>query len=83
MPKIKVKLNGSVVRSMLLKGAGAGVCMGIAQAMAEKAGPGYAVRRVDYPERSGAIVYPSSAAARADNYSNNTLEKARGQHYDD
>lgn len=83
MPKIKVKLNGSVVRSMLLKGAGAGVCMGIAQAMAEKAGPGYAVRQVNLGTRNIAVVYPSSAAARRDNYHNNTLEKVRGQHYDD
>lgn len=56
--------------------------MGIANQMASRAGAGYAVRAVDYPERTGAIVYPKSKSAQRDNYRNNTLEKARGGHYD-
>lgn len=84
MPTVRVKLNSGAVRSQLLKGGGAsGLCMSIANQMANNAGPGYAVRVVNYPERIGAIVYPKSAAARADNFANNTLEKARGTKYHD
>ncbi len=84
MSKIRVKLNNAAVREQLLKnGAVAGMCKGIASQMAERAGPGYEVREVNYPERTGAIVYPASPAARKDNYRNNTLEKVRGQKYND
>ena len=82
MAKIRVKLNQSAVRSQLLKGGGApGLCQSIANQMANKSGPGYAVRVVNYPERTGAIVFPETFAARANNYANNTLEKARGGTY--
>lgn len=82
MSKIRVKLNQGNIRSQLLKGGGApGLCVGIANSMANKAGLGYAVRVVNYPERTGAIVYPKTEAAKANNYSSNTLEKARGGKY--
>lgn len=84
MAKIRVKLNKGEIRNQLLKGGGApGLCLSIANQMADKSGSGYAVRVVNYPERTGAIVYPKDAAARADNYANNTLEKMRGQKYHD
>lgn len=84
MPKIKVELRKGEVRAQLLNGGGApGLCRTIANQIANKAGPGYAVRVVNYPERTGAIVYPKTAAARANNYAQNTLEKARGGKYSD
>lgn len=84
MAKVRVKLNKSEVRAQLLKGGGApGLCLSIANQMADKCGSGYEVRVVDYPERTGAVVYPKSGAARADNYAQNTLEKARGAKYYD
>ena len=84
MVRVKVKLNQGAVRQQLLKGGGApALCRSIANQMANKAGPGYSVRVVNYPERTGAIVFPETAAARADNYANNTLEKMRGAKYDD
>ena len=84
MNKVRVKLDKRAVREQLLKGGGApGLCLSLANQMANKSGNGYAVRVVDYPERTGAVVYPKTAAARADNYSNNTLEKARGAKYND
>lgn len=77
--QVRVKLNKSEVRNQLLKGGGApSLCVSIANQLADKSGSGYAVRVVDYPERTGAIVYPKTAAARADNFHNNTLEKMRG-----
>lgn len=82
MPKVQVELNKGNVRAQLLKGGGApGLCLSIANSMANKAGPGYAARVVSYPERTGAIVYPKTAAARANNYASNTLEKVRGGKY--
>ena len=81
MRKVKVKLDEGAVRSQLLKGAGAGVCLGIANQMANKAGTGFAARVVDYPERTGAIVFPKTAAARRAYYRDNALEKARGGKY--
>lgn len=82
MPKVRVKLNEGAVRAQLLKGAGAGVCMSIANQMANKAGSGFAARVVNYPERTGAIVFPKTAAARRSLYRDNALEKARGGQYD-
>lgn len=82
MPKVRVKLNRKAVSAELLKNhAVAGMCMSIANQMASSAGPGYATREVSYPERTGAIVYPKNERALRDNYKNNTLEKARGGHY--
>lgn len=82
--KVKVKLNKSAVRNQLLKGGGApALCLSIAEQMADKCGPGYTARPIYYPERNGAIVGPDTVAARADNYANNTLEKARGAKYYD
>lgn len=84
MSKIRVKLNSAEVRSQLLKsGAVAGMCKGIASEMASRAGNGYAVREVNYPERTGAIVYPETQGAARDNYRNNTLEKVRSLKYND
>lgn len=84
MPRVRVKLNKGEVRAQLLTGGGApGLCLSIANQMANKAGPGYAARAVAYPERTGAIVYPKTAAARANNYASNTLEKMRGGKYHD
>lgn len=84
MPKVQVKLDKAAVRQQLLKnGTVAGMCMSIAQQMANKAGTGYAVRATNYPERAGAVVYPKTAKARRENYRRNTLEKARGGKFDD
>lgn len=84
MPRVKIKLNKGEVRSQLLTGGGApGLCLSIANQMANKAGPGYAARVVNYPERTGAICYPKTAAARSNNYSANTLEKMRGGKFHD
>ena len=82
MAQVRVKLNRGEVRSQLLRGGGApGMCMGIAQSMAKQCGEGYAVRTVS-TNRIGAVVYSATAAARADNFANNTIEKARGMSYD-
>ena len=78
MPKIYVKLNEQAVRQYLLKGPVAGICLSIAQQKASAAGPGYAAKPVNYPERTGAIVYPGTQDAINDNYDRNTLEKMRG-----
>ena len=84
MPKVKVVLRKGEIRSQLLTGGGApGLCLSIANQMANKAGPGYAARVVSYPERTGAIVFPKTAAAKSDNYTSNTLEKMRGGKYND
>lgn len=82
MNNVRVKLDKRAVREQLLKSSAvAGLCMAAAKQKAEMCGPGYATRVVNYPERTGAIVYPATAAARADNYRNNTLEKVRGAKY--
>lgn len=84
MSKVLVKLNSAEVRTQLLKsGAVVGMCKGIASEMASRAGNGYAVREVNYPERTGAIVYPATPEARRNNYLSNTLEKVRSLKYDD
>lgn len=82
--KVRVKLDKAAVSAQLLKGGGApGLCLSIANQMANKAGSGYAVRVANYPERTGAVVYPKTGLGRADNLTNNTLEKLRGEKYHD
>lgn len=84
MPRVRVKINRANIRKqILLSGGASGMCKNIAYSMANRAGPGYAVHARKSKNRARWEVYPATSAAQADNYLNNTLEKVRGQSYDD
>lgn len=79
MAKLHIKLNRRGVRELLKSQEIMDECVRIAQQKANEAGSGY-VADSGYvgKTRASAMVYPSSAAARQDNYHNNTLLKAFG-----
>ena len=51
------------------------ICTEHAEEIAARCGEGYAVDSVQKETRAIATVYPKTAAARRDNYRNNTIEK--------
>ena len=75
MSKNRFVLNRKGVREPLKSEEIAGECMERAKRMAESAGDGYAVEVRNYPERTGAAVYPGDDTAFYDNLAHNTLEK--------
>lgn len=75
MGKNKFVLNRKGVRELLKSEELAGECMAKAKAMAESAGAGYMAEARNYPERTGAAVYPGDDSAYYDNLVHNTLEK--------
>lgn len=79
MAKLRVKLNRKGVRELLKSAEIMDECVRIAQEKANEAGSGYeADSGYVGKTRASAIVYPSSAKARQDNYHNNTLLKTFG-----
>lgn len=79
MAKLRVKLNRKGVRELLKSQEIMDECVRVAQEKAAAAGPGYeADDGYVGKTRASAIVYPSSSAARSDNYRNNTLLKTFG-----
>ena len=79
MAKLRIKLNRKGVRELLKSQEILDECVRVAQEKAAAAGPGYeADDGYVGKTRASAIVYPSSSAARSDNYRNNTLLKTFG-----
>lgn len=79
MAKIRVKLNRKGVRNLLQSREIMEACVKVAKEKAAQAGEGYEADDGYVGEtRASAMVYPSSAAARRDNYRNNTLLKVFG-----
>ena len=77
MAKIaKIKLNSAGVRRLLKSAEMQAICTEHAEEIAARCGAGYAVDSVQKETRAIATVYPETAAARRDNYRNNTIEKA-------
>lgn len=77
MSKVKFKLNKAGVRALMKSAEMKQICMDYAVRMQQAAGPGYEAEERNYPERSGAAVYPGDSTAYYDNLENNTLEKVR------
>lgn len=79
MAKMRIKLKRRGVRELLKSAEIMDECVRIAQEKANEAGGGYEAD-CGYvgKTRASAIVYPSSAKARQDNYHNNTLLKTFG-----
>lgn len=79
MAKLRIKLNSKGVRQLLKSQEIMDTCVGIAKDAAARAGSGYeADNGYVGKTRVSAMVFPSSAAARQDNYRNNTLLKVFG-----
>ena len=78
MTKVRVKLNRKGVRELLKSDELRNVCAERAQNAMAHLGSGYETNTYVGKTRASAMVYPSSAAARQDNYRNNTLLKAFG-----
>ena len=79
MAKMRIKLKRRGVRELLKSAEIMDECVRIAQEKANEAGSGYeADSGYVGKTRASAIVYPSSAKARQDNYHNNTLLKTFG-----
>ena len=77
MSKVKVVLNTAAVRALLLKGDGImAECEKQAEAIARRAGNGYATDPYAGRNRGNVSVYPESREAKRDNLRNNTLLKA-------
>ena len=75
MAKVKIELNSKGVQE-LLKEVGNTTCMKIANSAAGKCGEGYIAEERRYPERTAAIIKPSTVAAYYENMENNTIIKA-------
>lgn len=74
MAKLRVKLNRKGVRELLKSQEIMDECVRIAREKADEAGEGYeADGGYVGKTRASAMVWPSSTAARSDNYRNNTL----------
>lgn len=76
---MRIKLNRRGVRELMKSREIMDECVRVAREKAAAAGSGYeADDGYVGKTRASAIVYPSSAAARQDNYRNNTLLKTFG-----
>ena len=73
MSKVKIVLNKAAVRQILKSAEAQEICMDKARAIAQRAGSDYEAGARNYPERSGAAVYPANAEGYYDNLKNNTL----------
>jgi len=73
LSKVKVVLNKAGVRALLKSSEAREACMEQARAIAGRAGSNYETGARNYPERSGAAVYPANAEGFYDNLQNNTL----------
>ena len=79
MAKLRIKLNRKGVRELLQSREMQEACAAVAQDAAARAGTGYEADQGHVGQtRVSARVFPSSAAARQDNYRNNTLLKVFG-----
>lgn len=75
MNQIKFKLNWRGVRAILKSEEMQKECQKYADKYASAAGEGYVAEARQYPERSGAAVYPGDEDAWRDNLENKTLER--------
>lgn len=75
---LRVKLNSAGVRQLLRSKEMQTICTEHAQQIAARCGNGYSTDSAVKETRAIALVYPKTAAARRDNYRNNTIEKALG-----
>lgn len=76
MSKIELKLNRSAVQELLKSREMQDICMEHARRIQQIAGENYEVSERNYPERTGAAVYPANDKGYYDNLNHNTLEKA-------
>lgn len=74
--QFKFVLNRDGVKELLKSSELQNECRNLAEKVRAAAGEGYVVEDRNYPERSGAAVYPETTEANFDNLKNNTLEKA-------
>ena len=80
MSNIKIVLNTGNIQSLLLRGEGiTGVCLAQAQAIAARAGTGYAVDTYQGKTRVNCSVQTDDISAYQDNLDNNTLLKSMGE----
>lgn len=75
MSKVKVKLNGEGVRSLLKSAEMMAVCRELAEGVRGRAGSGYEVNTYTGKNRVNAEVRAETAQAYHDNIKNNTLLK--------
>ncbi len=73
MSKVKIKLNRAGVRELLKSQEMANCCMQEARRVQTSAGANYQAEVRNYPERTGAAVFPANAEGYYDNLNNNTL----------
>ena len=78
MANVTVKLNGAGVRELLRSQEMMDACIDQANAVMARAGDGYEVDTIMYPERACARVKAVSKEAIKDVYENNTLLYAIG-----
>lgn len=76
MGKVEIKLNSAGVRSLLRSAEMRTICEEHAQAIAARAGNGYATDSMTGTNRVNASVFPATVEATRDNMKNNTLLKA-------
>lgn len=72
---VRIKLNRAAVRALMKSPEMREILAEQAQAIAGRCGDGYETRVGTAETRAIATVYPADAAARRDNYKNNTLER--------
>lgn len=74
--KVEIKLNSAGVRELLRSAEMRNICLGHAQAIAGRAGSGYATDTMTGTNRVNASVFQATVEATRDNMKNNTLLKA-------
>ena len=82
MANVTIQLNSDGVRELLKSSGVQAECMRLASSMAASLGEDYEVFEKNYPERSGAILYPTTSKAYQDNLDNNSMLKAMGGNND-
>lgn len=75
MSDINIELNSDGIQE-LLKEVGNTTCMKIANNALNRCGEGYVAEKRNYPERTAAIIKPSTREGYRDNLENNTIIKA-------
>lgn len=79
MGKIKVELNSEGVREMLKSPEVEKMCMDIANSAVAKLGADYKAEARHYPERTAAVVLPTTYQAKKDAMEHSVILKALGK----
>lgn len=75
---VTIKLNSAGIRELLRSSEMGETCMEFAQRIQNTAGEHYKAEARNYPERTGAAVFPADDKGYYDNLHHNTLVKAMG-----